>query len=48
MRLPEFELERYFARYEFELPHLLGSSDIENRGLKARLQRAQQALCKPL
>jgi aspartate/methionine/tyrosine aminotransferase len=29
MKLPDFALERYFDRYEFELPHLLGSSDIE-------------------
>ena len=29
MRLPEFRLERYFARYEFDLPYLLSSSDME-------------------
>lgn len=29
MRLPEFLLERYFARYEFDVPYLLSSSDIE-------------------
>lgn len=29
MDLPEFELERYFARYEFEVPYLLGASDVE-------------------
>lgn len=29
MNLTEFKLERYFARYEFETPYLLGSSDIE-------------------
>ncbi|MBA2442024.1 MAG: aminotransferase class I/II-fold pyridoxal phosphate-dependent enzyme [Rubrobacter sp.] len=29
MDLPEFELERYFAHYEFEVPHLLGASDVE-------------------
>lgn len=29
MRFPEFELERYFARHEFDAPYLLGSSDME-------------------
>jgi aspartate/methionine/tyrosine aminotransferase len=29
MRLPPFELERFFARYEFEVPYLLSSSDVE-------------------
>ena len=29
MRLPEFELERYFARWEFTAPHLLCTSDVE-------------------
>ncbi|MEM7243920.1 MAG: aminotransferase class I/II-fold pyridoxal phosphate-dependent enzyme [Acidobacteriota bacterium] len=29
MQPPPFELERYFARYEFALPHLLSSSDCE-------------------
>ncbi len=29
MKLPDFQLERYFARYEFEAPFLLGSSDVE-------------------
>jgi aspartate/methionine/tyrosine aminotransferase len=29
LRLPEFRLERYFARYEFDLPYLLSSSDME-------------------
>jgi aspartate/methionine/tyrosine aminotransferase len=29
VRLPEFRLERFFARYEFEVPFLLSSSDVE-------------------
>ncbi len=29
MKLPEFELERYFARHEFDVPYLLSSSDME-------------------
>lgn len=29
MRIPDFKLERYFARYEFSAPYLLCSSDIE-------------------
>ncbi|MHA7628442.1 aminotransferase class I/II-fold pyridoxal phosphate-dependent enzyme [Corallococcus sp. M7] len=29
MRIPDFELERYFARWEFAAPYLLCSSDIE-------------------
>ena len=30
MRLPPFKLERYFAQYEFEVRHLLCSSDCES------------------
>lgn len=30
MRLPEFTLERYFDRYEFNVPHLLCCSDSES------------------
>ena len=29
MRMPEFELERYFARHEFDAPYLLSSSNME-------------------
>jgi aspartate/methionine/tyrosine aminotransferase len=29
MELPEFKLERFFARWEFAVPHLLCASDIE-------------------
>src|SRR5690349_18321118 len=29
MRIPEFKLERYFAKWEFRAPYLLCSSDIE-------------------
>jgi aspartate/methionine/tyrosine aminotransferase len=30
MRIPPFKLERYFARFEFQVPYLLGSSDCES------------------
>lgn len=33
MQIPPFKLERYFARWEFEAPYLLCSSDIEGYGL---------------
>ncbi len=33
MRLPPFELERYFARYEFTTRYLLGSSDCESMSI---------------
>ncbi len=33
MRLPSFQLERYFARYEFQAPYLLCSSDCESLSL---------------
>lgn len=42
MNLPEFTLERYFARYEFELPYLLGSSDIEPYRLDELLELADE------
>jgi aspartate/methionine/tyrosine aminotransferase len=29
MRIPDFKLERYFAKWEFNAPHLLCTSDIE-------------------
>lgn len=40
MKLPDFALERYFARYEFDLPYLLSSSDIEPYGLSELLELA--------
>ncbi|GAB4207231.1 MAG: pyridoxal phosphate-dependent aminotransferase [Roseiflexaceae bacterium] len=33
MQIPPFKLERYFARWEFEAPYLLCSSDIEGYGM---------------
>lgn len=30
MKIPEFELERYFARSELDVPYLLSSSDVES------------------
>ena len=29
MKLPTFQLERFFAKYEFKAPYLLSSSDCE-------------------
>ncbi|WP_163996138.1 aminotransferase class I/II-fold pyridoxal phosphate-dependent enzyme [Pyxidicoccus caerfyrddinensis] len=40
MRIPDFKLERYFARYEFSAPYLLCSSDIEGWRLKDLLALA--------
>lgn len=34
MKLPPFQLERYFARYEFSAPYLLCTSDCESLTLK--------------
>jgi len=34
MRLAEFKLERYFARYEFSVPHLLCASDCESMSVR--------------
>src|SRR5262245_25852051 len=42
MRLPEFRLERFFARYEFEIPYLLCSSDVEAFTLNELLALADQ------
>jgi aspartate/methionine/tyrosine aminotransferase len=42
MKLPEFELERYFARYEFDMPYLLSSSDMEGYRLDELLELADE------
>lgn len=42
MNLPEFALERYFARYEFDVPYLLSSSDIEPYRLAELLELADE------
>ena len=42
MQLPPFELERYFARYEFSARYLLSSSDCEALGLKDLLAMADE------
>ncbi|AEG60089.1 aminotransferase class I/II-fold pyridoxal phosphate-dependent enzyme [Desulforamulus ruminis] len=34
MKLPDFKLERYFAKYEFNAPHLLCCSDCESFTIK--------------
>jgi len=43
MKLPTFELERFFARFEFEVPFLLGSSDCESPTLAELLALEPQA-----
>lgn len=40
MKLPAFELERYFARYEFDVPYLLSSSDVETHDMGDLLSMA--------
>ena len=40
MQIPPFELERYFARYEFSARHLLSSSDCEALSLEELLRMA--------
>jgi aspartate/methionine/tyrosine aminotransferase len=40
VKLPDFELERYFARYEFKLPYLLSSSDVESHRMDELLALA--------
>ena len=40
MRLPPFALERYFARYEFQVPYLLSSSDVEALSMAELLELA--------
>jgi aspartate/methionine/tyrosine aminotransferase len=47
MRLPEFRLERYFARWEFRAAHLLCASDIEGYRLD-ELLRLADAECRGL
>jgi aspartate/methionine/tyrosine aminotransferase len=38
--MPEFELERYFARHEFDAPYLLSSSDMETMRMDGLLALA--------
>src|ERR1700722_5948437 len=40
MKIPDFELERYFARWEFEARHLLCASDVQALGLQELLTMA--------
>ncbi|MEE4197514.1 MAG: aminotransferase class I/II-fold pyridoxal phosphate-dependent enzyme [Bacteroidales bacterium] len=42
MRIKDFKLERYFARYEFSAPYLLSCSDCEPLGLQELLSLADQ------
>jgi aspartate/methionine/tyrosine aminotransferase len=40
LALPDFKLERYFARWEFSAPHLLCTSDVEGYSLQELLSLA--------
>ena len=40
--MPEFELERYFARHEFDAPYLLSSSDMETIRVGELLELADE------
>jgi aspartate/methionine/tyrosine aminotransferase len=40
MRIPDFKLERYFAKWEFNAPHLLCTSDIEGWRMSELLELA--------
>jgi aspartate/methionine/tyrosine aminotransferase len=42
MALPDFKLERYFARWEFSAPHLLSTSDVEGYGMRELLSLADE------
>ena len=42
MRLPDFDIERYFARYEFSTPYLLCASDVEGIRLGELLALADE------
>ena len=38
MRVKDFKLERFFAKYEFSAPYLLCSSDCESFNIKELLE----------
>ena len=40
MQIKPFQIERYFARYEFEVPYLLSASDCESLSMQALLEGA--------
>ena len=40
MRIADFALERYFARWEFEVEHVLGASDVEGWSMAELLELA--------
>ena len=44
MDLPEFALERYFARHEFSSRHLLSASDCESLAMASLLEQADAGL----
>jgi DNA-binding transcriptional MocR family regulator len=46
MKMPEFELERYFARHEFGAPYLLSSSDMETIRMDELLALADGEGCR--
>ncbi len=42
MRIADFELERYFARWEFAVDHLLCASDVEGYPMSELLALADE------
>ncbi len=42
MRIPDFELERYFARWEFAVDHVLGASDVQPYPMRDLLALADE------
>src|SRR5690349_15871179 len=40
MHIQDFALERWFARWEFSVKHVLGASDVEGLGLEELLSLA--------
>jgi hypothetical protein len=42
MKIQDFKLERYFARWEFKAPYLLCSSDVDSYPLDELLELADQ------
>lgn len=40
MKIPDFALERYFAKYEFTTPHILCSSDVQGMRMQELLELA--------
>ncbi|MCE7736781.1 MAG: aminotransferase class I/II-fold pyridoxal phosphate-dependent enzyme [Candidatus Heimdallarchaeota archaeon] len=44
MKIPEFKLERYFAKYEFNTPYLLSSSDCESMSIRKLISHDPESI----